>query len=442
MLKKIGKYDITEELGSGGYSRVYRAFDPNVGRPVAIKVSTRASDPEHLSRFKNEASAAGNLRHKNIVTIFDYGDDSGVAYVVMELLNGIDLHKLTQATRKPTLLEKMQIMTQVAEGLHCAHINGVVHRDIKPPNVMVLPDGSVKILDFGVARFTGENSRLTQNGFLVGTPLYMSPEQLKGHDADPLSDIWGYGVLYFELLTGQHPFLAQDNARLIRNITQIDAPPVQTLAHLVPDSLSDVIRRMLTRDRTRRYQSFEEVLVDTNPILAELEQTEVGKLLEEAQSLKDKGQYVQAQRSARRILELDTRNFRALQLLKTVQLKLRDQPPTPQPSPQPAPLVEAKVPVTKAFQLEMMTEAAATVEFVREVESDNVLHPQSFITAEPVADPTPRPKTPEPRAITPPPAPVAAPATLAVAPEPIAIVPEPVAIEPEPARCTRTSRHS
>ena len=365
MSKRIGKYEITAEIGRGGFSRVYRGFDPNVNRPVAIKVSTRESDPEHLSRFRNEASAAGNLRHENIVTIHDYGDDDGVPYLVMELLEGRDLHHIMRDGPKFSMLEKMQVMSQVAQGLHCAHLNGVVHRDIKPANVMVLADGTVKILDFGIARMTGEVSRLTQNGYLVGTPLYMSPEQLQGSDADALCDVWAYGVLYFEMLTGQHPFLSQDNTRLIRNITIVNPPSVHALTRGIPEGLAQVIRRALTKDRRRRYQSLEDVLVDTNPILALLQREQTAGLVSEAQYYRNSGQLIAARRSSRRALEIDPSNYGAQQLLKSIQHEMqeetlaeppfavvRTQPvvklpepvpaPVPPPLPPPPPLVVAR----------------------------------------------------------------------------------------------------
>ncbi len=366
MPKRIGKYEITAEIGRGGFSRVYRGFDPNVNRPVAIKVSTRESDPEHLSRFRNEASAAGNLRHENIVTIHDYGDDDGVPYLVMELLEGRDLHHIMRDGPKLSLLEKMQVMSQVGEGLRCAHLNGVVHRDIKPANVMVLTDGTVKILDFGIARMTGEVSRLTQSGYLVGTPLYMSPEQLQGGDADAVCDVWAYGVLYFELLTGQHPFLAQDNTRLIRNITIVNPPSVHSLTRGVPEGLAQVIRRALTKDRRRRYQSLDEVLVDTNPILALLQREQTAGLVTEAQFYRNSGQLVAARQSSRRALEIDPSNYGAQQLLKSIQhdmqvesLAAPEQHPAPMavtfvaveepvaPPPPPAPIPPPPAPVVR-----------------------------------------------------------------------------------------------
>jgi serine/threonine protein kinase len=339
MPKRIGKYEITTEIGRGGFSRVYRGFDPNVNRPVAIKVSTRESDPEHLNRFRNEASAAGNLRHENIVTIHDYGDDDGVPYLVMELLDGRDLHHIMRDGPKLSLLEKMQIMSQVAEGLNCAHLNGVVHRDIKPANVMVLADGTVKILDFGIARMTGEVSRLTQSGYLVGTPLYMSPEQLSGGDADGLCDVWAYGVLYFELLTGQHPFLSQDNARLIRNITIVNPPSVHSITRGVPEGLAQVLRRALTKDRRRRYQSLEEVLVDTNPILGLLQREQTAGLVTEAQYYRSSGQLIAARQTSRRALEIDPSNHGAQQLLKSIQSEMQEESlATPYVAPAPPPV--------------------------------------------------------------------------------------------------------
>ncbi len=352
MPKRIGKYEITAEIGRGGFSRVYRGFDPNVNRPIAIKVSTRESDPEHLSRFRNEASAAGNLRHENIVTVYDYGDDDGVPYLVMELLEGRDLHHIMRDGPKMSLLEKMQVMSQVGEGLKCAHLNGVVHRDIKPANVMVLSDGAVKILDFGIARMTGEVSRLTQSGYLVGTPLYMSPEQLQGGDADALCDVWAYGVLYFELLTGQHPFLSQDNTRLIRNITIVNPPSVHSLTRGVPEGLAQVIRRALTKDRRRRYQSLEEVLVDTNPILALLQREQTTGLMSEAQFFRNSGQLAAARQTSRRALEIDPTNYGAQQLLKSIQHELQEERlaapevvlvPTPTPAPVPVVIPEPRI---------------------------------------------------------------------------------------------------
>src|SRR6516225_2073153 len=172
----IGKYEIEAIIGEGAFGRVYRAHDPTVNRPVAIKVLT-GEGKELISRFRMEASAAGNLRHKNIVTIYEFGEHKGRPFIAMELLEGEDLSQVIARQESLTLLEKIRIMSQAAEGLHCAHSNGVLHRDVKPANIKLLADGTVKILDFGIARVTRDRdaTRLTQKGDLLGTILYMAP---------------------------------------------------------------------------------------------------------------------------------------------------------------------------------------------------------------------------------------------------------------------------
>jgi len=436
MPKRIGKYEITAEIGRGGFSRVYRGFDPNVNRPVAIKVSTRESDPEHLSRFRNEASSAGNLRHENIVTVYDYGDDDGVPYLVMELLDGRDLHHIMRDGPKMSLLEKMQVMSQVGEGLRCAHLNGVVHRDIKPANVMVLLDGTIKILDFGIARMTGEVSRLTQSGYLVGTPLYMSPEQLQGGDADALCDVWAYGVLYFELLTGQHPFLSQDNTRLIRNIQIVNPPSVHSLTRGIPEGLAQVIRRALTKDRRRRYQSIEEVLVDTNPILALLQREQTSGLVSEAQFYRNSGQLAAARQSSRRALEIDPSNFGAQQLLKSIQHEMQAEsfaapehvaapvlaaaspapvvpPPVPEPLPEP---VVAAVPPPPPAPVRVIPPPPPPPVVVDE-DLPEMIFPDATATPAPAPAVVPPPPAPVPVVVsTPPPPPTPVPVRTIPAP--------------------------
>src|SRR5215510_8111176 len=178
--KRLGKYEIQALLGRGGFGTVYRAFDPTVGRLVAIKVLVSQAGKDLLTRFRNEAIAAGNLRHENIVTIYEFGEDKGVPFIVMEYLEGEDLQQAMASGKPLTLLEKISIMTQAAAGLDCAHRHGVVHRDVKPANIRLLPDGTVKIMDFGIARLVRDSgvARLTQQGHVLGTFLYMAPEQI------------------------------------------------------------------------------------------------------------------------------------------------------------------------------------------------------------------------------------------------------------------------
>src|SRR5579872_122203 len=171
--ERIGRFQVRTELGRGGFGKVYCAFDPTVGRLVAIKVLSEAGK-DIISRFRNEAIVAGNLRHNNIVTVYEFGDHGGNPFLVMEYLEGEDLHQIIAARKPLTLLQKCTIMSQVADGLNYAHRHGVVHRDVKPANIMVLADGRVKIMDFGIARLTANRdaTRLTQQGSVIGTLLY------------------------------------------------------------------------------------------------------------------------------------------------------------------------------------------------------------------------------------------------------------------------------
>ena len=250
----IGRYEIQEELGRGGFGRVFRAYDPKVGRTVAIKILT-LEGKEFLTRFRNEAAAAGKLNHRNIVTIYDFGDWEGMPYIVMEFLEGEDLSKVISNQRPLTMLQKVSIMMQVAEGLHCAHSNDVIHRDVKPSNIRVLPDGTVKVLDFGIARVTRDAAatRLTHQGDLIGTLLYMSPEQVMGGEMDALSDIFAYSVTCYELLAGKHPFQGGDPRSVLFKITSQDPEPVRTHAPECPEALEEVIRHSLHRERELRY---------------------------------------------------------------------------------------------------------------------------------------------------------------------------------------------
>ncbi len=324
MLERIGKYEIRGELGKGGFGQVYLGFDPTVGRLVAIKVLSAGGDSSMLIRFRTEASAAGNLHHKNIVTVHDFGEDRGMFFLVMEYLDGRDLqHVIANAGTLP-LIEKMRIMSQVAEGLHCAHQGGVVHRDVKPANVMLLRDGVVKIMDFGIARLTGESSaRLTQTGYLIGTISYMAPEQLRGGEADALCDIWAYGIIYYELLTGKNPFHGPDPASAMFRITSVEPEGVRSLSPACPEELENVIRRLLAKDRENRYQSLDDVLFDTAPILLELEKAQASGLISQATQLIGAGKLDDALLVVRKILDLEPMHREGRALREQLQKELR-----------------------------------------------------------------------------------------------------------------------
>lgn len=323
MITRIGKYQIEGELGRGGFGRVYRAYDPTVGRPVAIKVLTAPGDASLLSRFRNEAFAAGNLQHKNIVTVYDFGEYDGVPYLAMEYLDGESLSAVLSRNRPLSLLEKIRIMREVAEGLGCAHKHGVIHRDIKPANIMLLSDGNVKIMDFGIARLMrNEAVRLTQTGYMVGTLPYMAPEQLgPASETDVLCDIWAYGVIYYEILTGANPFNAGDAAAILYRLATYHPPPVSHACEC-PVELDDVIGKILRRERDERYQNLAEIQYDIEPIYIELKKREAAKLVLHARERRSRNEFEEADSVIHQALDLDASNPDARALREELRRRL------------------------------------------------------------------------------------------------------------------------
>src|SRR5262245_61046871 len=200
--EKIGKYKILERIGRGGMGMIYKAHDPILNRPVALKVISTDIDvtDEIRTRFFREAQACARLNHPNIVTVYDMGEDSGQMFIVMELLDGVELRRLIADRAAIALEEKLSIMVQVCDGLHYAHQRGVVHRDIKPGNIMRLGSGQVKILDFGIAQIENLHETLTRTGLIMGTLRYMAPEQVRGR-ADHRADIYSVGSVFYEFLS-------------------------------------------------------------------------------------------------------------------------------------------------------------------------------------------------------------------------------------------------
>jgi len=302
-------------------------------------VLTAEGGPEILGRFRNEAMVAVNLHHKNIITVYDFNVDpeGGFPYIVMELLEGRDLHQVMNDAALGrgaplTLLEKVQVMTQVAEGLHYAHCHDVVHRDVKPANIMLLADNFVKIMDFGIARVMRDDiTRATKTGFLVGTVLYMCPEQFQESPiGDALSDIFSYGVIYYELLAGRHPFKAATQPPLMYKIANEEPPPLRSIAPDCPEALATIVHRALIKDRSQRYQSLEDVIFDSGPILFELQKEQAASLRAEAKTLFAAGQLDAAQAVLRRALDLDRRDPDALQLRELIQQEMRRRKMRPQ----------------------------------------------------------------------------------------------------------------
>ena len=307
-MERIGRYEIQSEIGQGGFGLVYRAWDPLMHRKVAIKLLTAVSDSNMLSRFRHEADTTGNLRHKNIITVFDYDEHESQPYFVMELVEGRSLKDIIEKGPALELFEAVSILMQVAQGLQYAHEARVIHRDIKPSNIMLLADSSVKILDFGIARFMDQGrTHQTATGMLIGTPEYMAPDQFHGYKADVLTDIFSYGVTSYELLSGKQPFRADQFETVVYLITTSDPMPLPTLIPRCPEALDATVRMAMAKDRAQRYQSMQDLLLDLAPLELNLRRSKADSLSLEARSLVEAG-YGAARTRLRRALELDPTN--------------------------------------------------------------------------------------------------------------------------------------
>jgi serine/threonine-protein kinase len=261
---KIGRYDVAAEIGRGAMGVVYRAVDPMLERTVAIKTINMALDPgeiEHYEkRFTIEARAAGGLNHPNIVTIHDIGRSGDLAYMAMEFLEGRELKELI-AGKELSADRALDIAAHVADGLAYAHAHDVVHRDIKPANIMILRDGRVKITDFGIARMRTADVR-TQTGVVLGSPRYLSPEQVLGKRSDGRADIFSLGVILYEMITGQTPFNGVDVNSLMFQIVNFTAPPPSTVNPALPPMLDLIIAKALAKTADERYAGIAELAAD------------------------------------------------------------------------------------------------------------------------------------------------------------------------------------
>jgi len=258
---KIGRYQILERVGRGGMGVLYRGHDPILDREVAIKVMLAdfSEDTEQMRpRFYREAKAVARLQHRNIVTIFEFAEENHQPHIVMEFLRGLPLSARMEQDPPLTLDDKLDVVAQLCSGLGYAHTQGIVHRDVKPANVFVLEDGTVKLLDFGIAKLA--TSTLTRQGDVLGSAPYMSPEQVAGtQDLDGRSDVWSTGVLLFELLTGKKPFDGGALTTVIMGIMKTEPPPIDQLVPGMPKAVVEVVARALHKDRDRRYQTAEEL---------------------------------------------------------------------------------------------------------------------------------------------------------------------------------------
>ena len=254
--RMVGRYRILDFLGSGAMGEVYLAEDPQIERRLAIKTVRLAGRPQEIEdrkrRLLREARAAGRLLHPNVVTLFDAGEAEGLLFLAFEFVEGTDLAGRLEKGPALSLREVLRIIRQVADALDFAHRQGIVHRDIKPSNILLDKQGKVKVADFGIAKVTGQSTELTIAGSVMGSPQYLSPEQIRGDELDGRSDVFSLGVVLYELLSHQRPFDGDTITTLVYQILHKEPPPISEL-RAVPERLEALLRRMLAKNRDERF---------------------------------------------------------------------------------------------------------------------------------------------------------------------------------------------
>ena len=332
MLQKLGKYELIEVVGRGAMGEVYKAQDPLIGRLVALKTITAglSARADLLERFYQEARSAGALQHPNIVTVYELGKESDTPFIAMEFLEGESLERVIERRPVLTLAQKVSYIIPVCRALDYAHKRGVVHRDVKPGNVMIAAEGGVvKVVDFGIARLM--DSTHTQTNAIIGTLAYMSPEQIRGDRADARSDIWATGAMLYELLAYKRPFEGPNQTALMMNIASPEVQPAP-LASVAPDctsALEAVAAKMLHKDLDQRYQSMEEVLFDFEPIWRQLQEASVTEMVAGVEELIRAKNFTRARDVLRRALQVDSSDAHAKALLEQVNAELRESAPAP-----------------------------------------------------------------------------------------------------------------
>ena len=352
---QIGKYQILGILGVGGMGVVYRGLDNAVGREVAIKTITEATE-ELRHRFMLEARS-GILNHPNIVTVYDFGEQDGNPYIVMEYVPGDSLENLLNSGRQFSLIEKLEIIRQLCSGLGYAHQKGVIHRDIKPANIMVQPDGNIKIVDFGVARLENRSGH-TQAGMVIGTFHYISPERLLGKAADGRADIWSAGVILYLLLTGRLPFPGDDPATMHRVVRE-PHDPVSSIVPGSPAALDQLLNHALAKNPIDRYETAEDMAADIEVINGGLKQEHVAEALGNVKIQMEREQWTTVRPVLLDLQRLNPQNTEVKKLLREVQEKVSRQQKTVQLRQLLVEADEAVLAQHYAEAIEIYTQAAA-----------------------------------------------------------------------------------
>ena len=267
--KKLGEFQLLRSLGSGGMADVYLAEQTTLQRYVAVKVMKPAlmahSGQDMVARFKQEAMMAAGLNHPNIVQVYTIGQEDGLHYIAQEFVQGQDLATMLKSRGKPDVASALHLMRQVASALKASGRAGIVHRDIKPENIKITKKGEVKVADFGLAQLGESNTE--KKGVTMGTPLYMSPEQVSGRELDPRSDVYSFGVTSYQLLCGETPFKGNTPVAIAMQHLKNSPPPLKEKNPALPDILCRVVHRMMAKRRSLRYQSADEVLEDLKKLI-------------------------------------------------------------------------------------------------------------------------------------------------------------------------------
>jgi serine/threonine-protein kinase len=323
---KIGKYNVEGVIGRGGMGVVYKAVDSQIGRYVAIKMITSAADESLIERFKSEAKSTGSLQCPNIVTVYDFGEQDGNPYLVMQFLEGPSLEAMIRKGHSLPLPESLGIIIDVCNGLAYAHQRGVIHRDIKPANIIVLQDGNsdgmAVIVDFGIARIVGDTG-LTKPNQVIGSIHYMSAEQLQAKELDNRTDIYSIGVVLFQLLTGVLPFDAGETAATFHKILNDSPPPLGAYLKEYPAELEMIVSRVLAKKREERYPRAQDLAFDLIRVQDQVKAETVNRLVRHAEAAVDQQDWTQAREQLQQALRIDRHNSRVQKMMSGVHEQLR-----------------------------------------------------------------------------------------------------------------------
>jgi eukaryotic-like serine/threonine-protein kinase len=320
----IHRYRVIDALGQGGMGTVYLARDPAIGRLIAIKLLKEEFDQDQRQRFEREAHSVGQLEHGNIVTIYDVGDHQGRPFIAMSYIPGETLAELIRRRAPLSLARKLRLVEELCAGLHAAHKAGIVHRDIKPANVMVDQQGVVKILDFGIARLASEGTQKTEEGTIIGSYNYMSPEQIVGKPLNHRSDIFAVGAIFYEVLSYMRAFPGTLRDGLWYRVVHEPPPPLRERCEDLDDEIERIVTRALEKEPDKRYQEIDHMRRDVARARKRLASAELDSLVGAAQAAMDDGAHEEALGKAEAALALDPDEGRALDVAERARKALAD----------------------------------------------------------------------------------------------------------------------